>query len=593
MTSRRATARRVSGLVTTALVLAATAMAGGAAPATAAEATWRLEQPAPPPGARFKVPLGRPGDLQCIAVDRCLLAVEGNGSVPQGLFFYDGASWRQYTTVCGGPAATTRIAWAGPDEFWTITTPSPPRIGGGLALCRIKGGQVVGSFSTPNESPDPFRTMSAAACRAPDDCWFGGVGSQDPGGQRVGAFHLRWDGTSLSTVYGRQGRGVSDLVAARGRIFETTFVGAGNEDRSTPVSLAEPEPVPQTIHTIDGGRIMNAPFAARPEPGVPQQGTELLAADAAGDEVWFVGGGAASGPEAPKDSSVARAPIAARRNGDFYSQIPLDERPFSLSDRFADVAVLPGAQAAWTAVQPYADRGSSTADAKVARIGADGTATTTSLPEAGAGRGAAAKIDCPAVDECWMVTTAGWLFHLSDGAARAASQDPAFINRIDFRPNESSAQFVPDTPPADDSRLFAPPPTELPPAAAPPVVTPTKTLKSLIYRVTKPKVSKGLVLRISFTMRRSGRVQLLARRGGKTVARSSNRLMTPGRKTIRLKLTRKRYPTALRFAVRERNAAPSGGGSAPVPDDGAVTTGGGTATTTGPSLDAVTTRAVR
>ncbi len=568
--------------------------AGGAQPAAAAEATWRLEQPAPPSGARFKVPLGRPGDLQCFAVDRCLMAVEGNGSVAQGLYFYDGAQWRQYTTVCGGPAATTRIAWAGPDEFWTVTTPSPPRLGGGLALCHVKGGQVVGSFSTPNESPDPFRTMSSAACRTPDDCWFGGLGSRDPSGQRVGGFHLHWDGTNLTTVYGPQGRGISDVVAADGRLYETTFIGAGAEDRDSEVSLGAPETSPQTIHRIDGTAIRNVPFSARPRPGVPTAGTELLGADAASGELWFVGGGAASGGDVPRDSSQLRPPIAVRRTGSFFQEIPLDEGPFGPTDRLVDVAVLDGQRAAWTAVQPYADRDSQTAKATVARVNDLGSVAAERLPGSGAGRGAASKIDCPAPDECWMVTTAGWLFHLTDGTTRPANSDPAFANRIDFRPNEASAQFVPDTPPADDSRLFAPPPTELPAAVAPPVAAPTKTLKSLVFKVSKPRVSKRLVLSISFTMRRSGRVQLLARRKGKVVAKSSSRLMKPGRKTIRLKLTRRRYPDALKFVVREKDGAASAGGSTPVPDD-TVTTGGDTATpsggdsptTTGPGNDTV------
>jgi len=97
------------------------------APSEADAATWRLEQPAPPAGSPYKVPLGRPGDLQCWTSNRCLLAVEGNAVVRTGLYVYDGAEWRPLATVCGGPADTTRIVWAGPTEFWTITTPSLPR----------------------------------------------------------------------------------------------------------------------------------------------------------------------------------------------------------------------------------------------------------------------------------------------------------------------------------------------------------------------------------------------------------------------------------------------------------------------------------
>src|SRR5689334_11347964 len=174
------------------------------APTAGADPSWNLEQPRPP-GLPINVPLGAPGDLKFIAPNRGLLAVEGNGAVPQGLFAYDGTGWHQLSTVCGGSAQTSRIAIAGPDEFWTITSPSQPRNGDGIALCHFKDGNVVGSFSTSPDSPDPYQRMDAAACAGPDDCWFGGFSAQDPTGERRGSFHLHWDGTTLETFYAPQG----------------------------------------------------------------------------------------------------------------------------------------------------------------------------------------------------------------------------------------------------------------------------------------------------------------------------------------------------------------------------------------------------
>ena len=104
--------------------------------------------------------------------------VEGNAVVPAGLFFWNGRAWGQLSTVCGGSGEASRIAWAGPDEFWVITEPSEPRVGSGLGLCHFKDGVVVGSYSTPLQSPDPFRPMDAAACNGPSDCWFAGIGSE-------------------------------------------------------------------------------------------------------------------------------------------------------------------------------------------------------------------------------------------------------------------------------------------------------------------------------------------------------------------------------------------------------------------------------
>jgi hypothetical protein len=95
-------------------VLATLAVAGACAPAARAQATWRLEQPAPPPGAPFKVPLGAPGDLQFYAPNRGLLGIEGNDTIPRGIYTWDGVEWRQLATVCGGSGDTMRIAFAGP-----------------------------------------------------------------------------------------------------------------------------------------------------------------------------------------------------------------------------------------------------------------------------------------------------------------------------------------------------------------------------------------------------------------------------------------------------------------------------------------------
>ena len=150
------------------------------------------------------MPLGEPGDLSFWAPNRGLLTVDGNDTIPRGIFSWNGQSWHQLATVCGGPGDTARIAWAGPDEFWVVSEPSLPRAGSGLALCHFKDGQVVGSFSTPVEASDPFRQMLSAACNGPDDCWFGGVGSQDALGERVGAFHLHWNGTALKASTGRR-----------------------------------------------------------------------------------------------------------------------------------------------------------------------------------------------------------------------------------------------------------------------------------------------------------------------------------------------------------------------------------------------------
>ncbi len=223
-------------------MLIAAAIASAGAASARGEASWRLEQPPPPEGAAFKVPLGTPDDMEFYAPNEGLLSVEGNATVPNGLFFYNGRGWRQLATVCGGSGEASRIAWAGPDEFWVITEPSEPRVGAGLGLCHFKDGVVVGSYSTAFQSSDPFRPMDAAACDGPNDCWFAGIGSEDPSGQRIGAFHLHWDGTNLISSYQPQGRGVSGLAFFGGTFFESTFVGTQEGNTTDPVTLVTPEP---------------------------------------------------------------------------------------------------------------------------------------------------------------------------------------------------------------------------------------------------------------------------------------------------------------------------------------------------------------
>lgn len=537
-----------------------------AAPAGADPLIWRLEQPPPPPGAPFTVPLGPPGDLQFFAPNRGLLAVEGNATIPRGLYMYDGLTWRRLSTVCGGLADTTRIAWAGPTEFWTVTHPSPPRAGSGTSLCRFRNGQVVASYSTPEESSDPFRQMFSAACSGPDNCWFGGIASQDPVGGRAGAFHLHWNGQSLTTVYAPRARGVTDIEPFGGSLYETTLAGRRPENREIP-DPPDPGGTPRLIQRIDGTSFVDGPFRPLSRPGVPVDGTELLAIDSEGSELWAVGGGAASGPSAPQGGSVARPPLAARLVGGGFTEVPLDESLFSSNERFSDVAVIPGTSSAWAAAQPFAERRVSNAKAKVALIAADGTTQTFRLPASGSGRGSAARLACPAANDCWLATYGGWLFHWSDGTRPPRDTDPAFANVITFRPNESAEQFVPDRPPADISQLFAPPPLEV--EQAPPPRRRGRRLPPVMRKIRSRVVRKRILL-VSFTLVRPARVALIARRSGRVVARTEQRRMTPGRRQLRLRLDPKRWPTRLSFRVREPGQRGGGGGGA---DENTVTTG--------------------
>ncbi len=529
-------------------VVAVVAAIASAGPGVAqGEATWRLEQPAPPAGARFKAPLGVPDDMQFLAPNEGLLSVEGNAVVPTGLLFWNGRAWHQLSTVCGGSGEASRIAWAGPDEFWTITEPSEPRVGSGLALCHFKNGVVVGSYSTPLQSPDPFRPMDAAACDGPNDCWFAGIGSEDPAGQRVGAFHLHWDGTNLTTSYQPQGRGVSGLAFFGGTFYESALVGAQAGDNTDAVTLATPEPYgPILIHRLAGEKFIDANFLPFPYSGVPPEGVELLSAKSDGADLWFSGGGAASGPAAPRDGSVPSPPLAVHYNEPFFQQAPIETSLFSGEDRFVDIAPVPGTASAWVADQALSERGSATDRAKVALIGAGGGATLDTLPASGAGRGSAQLVAATGPEEAWMATSAGWLFHYTNGTLLPEDSDPAFATTITQRPNEAIEQFVPDTPPPDDSTLFAPPPVQVETKTSEPVQL---VIPALLKNV---KVSRhGLTVTISFELTRLAKVQLVAKLHGRVVARTREERMRAGRRKLVLTFQRKRWPDALGFKTKE------------------------------------------
>jgi hypothetical protein len=561
------------------LVLSMLAVALSLPGAARAEASWRLEQPPPPAGAPFKVPLGTPDDMEFYAPNEGLLSVEGNATVSSGLFFYNGRGWHQLATVCGGSGDASRIAWAGPDEFWVITEPSEPRSGAGLGLCHFKDGVVVGSYSTAFQSPDPFRPMDAAACDGPDDCWFAGIGSEDPSGQRIGAFHLHWDGTNLTSSYQPQGRGVSGLTFFDGTFYESTFVGAEPGNTTKPVTLATPEPNgPVLIHELVDETFTDVGFEPYPYTGVPAEGTELLSAHSDGSELWFSGGGAASGPAAAAAPGgvVASPPVLVHLVEPFYEQVPIEPSQFGSEDRFVDVAPVPGSDAAWVADQPYAERGSATAKAKVALIGANGATTLDTLPVSGPGRGSAQVIAATGSEEAWMATSAGWLFHYSNGTVLPEDTDPNWAGTITVRPNESVAQFVPDAPPPDDSQLFAPPPVAIEQAAS--VETPVREIIPALLKDVE--VSRhGLTVIVSFELTRLADVQLVAKRHGKPIAKTAKERLKAGKHSLKLSFDVKRWPTGLSFKTKEltkpvpvpasgceNTPSPSGGGGGAGPD---------------------------
>jgi hypothetical protein len=514
--------------------------------AIAATPSWQLAQPAPPPppvgvsGVGRPLGLGRVGDIKFWGPNRGLLITGGNlPAIPPGLWAYDGTGWHVLSTVCG--SGNGRIAWAGPDEFWTISDPAPNSQEAGqvaVTLCHFLNGAVVASYATPLGSADPYVTMTSAACNGPSDCWFGGIAVNPP---LTGAFHLHWDGSALTDVLGPQDRQIESLAAFGGQFFESTF--ATNADQPVP-----PEARPVLLHRISEGALPSQEFVDDPfVPTTDPTGLSFLTLGTGGSELWAVGG----------DSSTAgaRPPLAARFVNGSFQDLGIDPTSFTTSGSaypdFLGVAPDPGAGDAWVTVGQQTSDFVPLPSAEVARIADNGTVLEVDqLPSTGSGQAshgsAAGPIACPAANDCWIVTKEGWLYHLTDGTVYPQDTDPNFAGLIDYRPPDAgTASSPPNSSPLDDSLANQPPTVEPTP---PPAQTVTSPRPKKLVTHTRVKL-RGTTLQLYFTLKVRARVSLAGVRGGRVVARARTRLLSPGRHMLALKLNVHDWPTKLKFAV--------------------------------------------
>ncbi len=611
MNQRHIPVSRVSGVVllgllSTSLLLVLLALASAAR--ADGDAVWHsapAAAPSPPPGAApapYPVPVGPVGALSFWAPNRGLLITGGtedpwSGPVAPGLYAYDGVGWHQLSTVCGG--AGGRIAWAGPDEFWTIADQRAGQAVVGrqssfaltsVSLCHFLDGAVVASYAMPLEQPDSYLRMNAAACLGPSDCWFGGQDGQGPSGP--GAFHLHWDGSSLTTVYEPEDHAVDDMVDFAGKVFESVRI-----QRNDFFSSEENQAHPAVIHTIAPAGSEN-PFSdlfmfagtRLPEYGLGVLPAALQGFSLATDgsplgesvtQLW-----AAANPvipsEIPSGSNSASLTLL-RYAGGSWSQIkPALPAGVAFAGVGAQIGSGPEEQGTSEAVapEPGTDRawlsltGEST-QATVAQISADGTVSEVDqLPasqESVGLHGFAGPIVCPAAHDCWMASTGhagstvpGWLFHLSDGTRYPQDTDPNFAGVISYRPPDAGIPVIyPDVPPLDNSlsNQQAPPPPSAPATSVTaPTGGPTKARPLVVH--VKSRFLHHRLLVIGFTLTARAHVQLIARRKGRVVARTPRESLRVGKHQLSLGLNPKAWPTGLQFKATPIDAAtPTGGGS--------------------------------
>jgi hypothetical protein len=527
------------------LAAACAALLAGA-PARALADGWRSEQPVEP-AIGVQVPLGPIGDVEFWEPNRGMLITAGNDAVPAGLYAYDGSGWYPYATVCGGTEG--RIAWAGPDDFWTIadqqkgqeTGKSPAQR---VSLCHFVGGQVVASYAKPVGVAGSYLPMNAAACAGPSNCWF--AGERLPGTVNAGAFHLHWDGTSLTEVPSLTepqaivdpGRTVTGLAFDEGgdhvqRLYEGVQARAGD------IAPEEPEAEPSFVHEISlaAANPFLALFPSAPlsygAKAVPTQLEGFRLSDV-GEGLWAVSGAL---------KSPARVAVM-RLVGGQLAQVPLLDTAsvFAPGDAIRGAAAEPGTQSVWVSYKHSSE--ALAGPARITRIHADGRVDPpTVLPAEGSGmgsKGAAGPLACSATDQCWLATSSGWLFHL--GPDLPANDDPAMHTLITSRPADESLPFEsPITLPEDDSGAYSQP--EEPQEELEPLPV-TRQRRALVADVSTQVIGRT-TLELTFTLRAKAKVRLVARWHRRTVATTAFQVLGKGRHSLRLRLDPERWPTKL------------------------------------------------
>jgi len=548
---------------------------------------WRLEQPQPPPppaGIPQETPhpigLGKIGDIEFLAPNRGLLITAGNPpTIPPGVWWYDGASWREISTVCGGTDG--RIAWAGPDEFWTVSDGRPGQAGSepgkpaplaDNTLCHFAAPagklEVVGSYATLAFQPNSYQAMHAAGCISPSDCWF--AGDLLPPGRR-GAFQLHWNGSSLVEEPNPEGRLVESMQGYEGSLYEGV--------RFAPSDLITPEEEerifagePSVLHIIN-------PIGAQstfvfPRIGVPHYAPEELpeALDffhLSADEPALWG---AADPALPLKSGGEVTIV--RDSGGIWSQLlgystdPEGKNPFTKFDASevkaeparekqneaaSSIAAEPGSESAWLALSSEGNAAlGPVAPAMVARVSSVGAVserqtlpTSEEVAEGVGPKGAADKVVCPAFNDCWLATTQGWLFHRAQGSY-AEVTDPAYPELgqpITFRPPDQGLPvIVPDAPPPDDSgeRPFTPNEKQVQESAP----TPAKVTVALLSNV-RSRLVHGTTLELRFRLAVKAHIRLIAKRRRSVVASTSMLTLASGNRKLLLRLDPRRWPTKL------------------------------------------------
>ena len=534
-------------------------------------ASWVLEQPKPPEpppgvqGSSTPVGLGKIGDIEFWAPNRGLLTTAGNGStIPPGLWAYNGREWHELSTVCG--ASDGRIAWAGPDDFWTISdgrpgqasdaNGNPPPLADNT-LCHFENGRVVASYGSLAFRADSYQAMHAAGCLSASDCWFAGDPLPAP---QVGSFHLHWDGAAITAEpYLQDAHTVAEEHPFAGQLYEGVQLSGPLSGEASALRVVNPKGIVPQFEALAG-----LPFYGGEEFPTALEPLQLSDADGA---LWAGAGGVR---ETPAGSDPGQLTVARFDGERWHQLLGAGSEPSGAAlfpeDVITSLAAEPGAEAAWLALDTQNDalQPSPVAPAHVVRITASGTISKEDdelLPaseEAGP-KGGAAKIACPAPHDCWLASTQGWLYHLSSGSEEQLplDSDPAFAGLITERPaDEGVPQVAPDTLPVDNSGLLGEPPPSLGTLPENPKEQPPRVHVPLLSHV-RSRLVHGATLELRFHLAVKARIRLIARRKQKVVASTPRRVLRAGNRSLLLALNPSSWPTKLQLQTHALAALPT------------------------------------
>ncbi len=562
--------------------------AAGASSARA-ESTWRLEQPDPPPPpagvepAPGPVGLGKVGDIEFSAWNRGVLITAGNPpTIPPGVWIYNGVGWHELTGegvkeegICG--AGSGQITWAGEptdglagektaDEFWTISNGRPGQADvNGLAppleddtLCRFADGKVVESFAAPAFEASSYQPMQAAGCLGADDCWFAGK-TLPADSTEVGAFQLHWNGSALSAEpYPEEGHTIADMRAFEGRLYESVQLLQDDPGKKSPQ--------PPVLHVLEPELFSNFVPEGLLTPRKLYGAGELpwalnyLNLSAGPAALWAAAG---QRPRSNSEGVEENAPVTLLRYtpeaGGEWQQL-LGPTPASKgSSPFPEETVKEdtvnavaaeeesGEESAWLALESKHEAFSeskASAEAQLDQISSEGAIER---EETLGPKGAAEKLTCPAPGDCWMVTSQGWLYHLAPEGERTLPEDAksGFTSLINERPPDKGLpQTLPDSLPIDDSGLVGEAPS------VPPIPKVSKTQEELRVPVAlvsgiHTRIVHGTTLELRLRLAVEARIQLLAKRKHRVVAKTPMYTFKAGKHKLLLSLNRKHWPTEL------------------------------------------------